>query len=276
MPVSHQKQIRPRDLVGVVPAAGTARRLGTLPCSKELLPVGFHKDRKGQQLQPKAVGCCLLERMQTANVSKAYIILRKGKWDIPEYFGDGKLLNINIAYLLMDLPFGVPFTIDQAYPFIKEATVVFGFPDILFKPDDAFVQLLYRQSATGADIVLGIFPATHLHKMDMVDLDKKSRVRGIQIKPSQTNLRYAWIIAVWTPVFTKFMHECVADELALAQRTNGDSNIEKKQELFVGDIIQKALNYNLCVECVSFSTGTYIDIGTPQDLMKALQYMENN
>jgi len=276
MPVSHHEQIRSRDLVGVVPAAGTARRLGRLPCSKELLPVGFHKDRKGRQLQPKAVGYYLLERMQKANVSKVYIILRKGKWDIPEYFGDGKLLNINIAYLLMDLPFGVPFTIDQAFPFIEEATVVFGFPDILFEPEDAFVQLLCRQSATGADIVLGIFPATHPHKMDMVDLDKEGRVRGIQIKPSQTNLRYTWIIAVWTPVFTKFMHECVMKELALGRRTNGDGNMGKKQELFVGDIIQKALNCNLRVESVSFSTGTYIDIGTPQDFMKALQYIDNN
>jgi glucose-1-phosphate thymidylyltransferase len=72
------------------------------------------------------------------------------------------------------------------------------------------------------------------------------------------------------------MHECVVNELAPGRRTNVDGNIEKKQELFVGDIIQKALNYNLCVECVSFSAGSYMDIGTPQDLMKALQYMENN
>jgi glucose-1-phosphate thymidylyltransferase len=272
MPVNHQEQNRLRDLVGVVPAAGTASRLGPLPCSKELLPVGFHKDSRGRRLRPKAVGYYVLERMQTANVSKVYIILRKGKWDIPNYFGDGKMMDMSIAYLLMNLPFGVPFTIDQAYPFIKDATVVFGFPDILFQPQDAFVRLLSRQSGTGADIVLGIFPATHPHKMDMVDLDKKGRVREIQIKPSQTNLRYAWIIAVWTPVFTEFMHECVLNELALDLRTKGEGNVGNKGEMFVGDVIQKALDYKLGVECVCFSTGTYLDIGTPRDLLKALKF----
>ena len=276
MPVNQQIHNSTYDLVGVVPAAGTARRLGLLPCSKELLPVGFHKDRNGKQLQPKAVGYYLLERMQMADVSKVYIILRKGKWDIPNYFGDGKILGMSIAYLLMDLSFGVPFTIDQAYPFIKDATVIFGFPDILFEPEDAFVQLLSRQSATRADVVLGIFPAIHPRKMDMVDWDKEGRVRGIQIKPSQTDLRYAWIIAVWTPVFTKFMHECVVNELALDLRTKSEGNFGNKQEMFVGDVIQRALDYKLGVECVCFSTGTYLDIGTPGDFMRAMKFTKNN
>ena len=260
------------DIVGLIPAAGTANRLGPLPCSKELLPVGFHKDRNGKKMQPKAVGHYLLERMHKANVSKVYIILRKGKWDIPTYFGNGKMLDMSIAYLLMDLPFGVPFTIDQAYPFIKDATVVFGFPDILFEPEDAFVHLLTRQSATEADVVLGVFPAIDPQKMDMVDWDEEGHVRGIQIKPSQTNLRYAWIIAVWTPVFTEFMHQCVVEELALDLRTKGEGTIGPKQEMFVGDVVQKALDDKLGVECVCFSTGTYLDIGTPGDLQKALRF----
>jgi glucose-1-phosphate thymidylyltransferase len=276
MPIDGQNKNMYGDLVGVIPAAGIANRLGPLPCSKELLPVGFRKDRKGQPLQPKAVGYYLLERMQTAHVSKVYIILRKGKWDIPNYFGDGKMLDMSIAYLLMDLPFGVPFTVDQAYSFIKEATVIFGFPDIIFEPKDAFVQLLSRLFATSADVVLGIFPASDPHKMDMVGCDKEGRVREIQVKPSQTDLQYTWIIAVWTPVFTKFMHECVKNELVLDLRSNGEGNIKKKQELFIGDIIQKALDHNLCVQCVCFSTGTYLDIGTPVDLLKALQFKENN
>ena len=276
MPTKNQKTKNCGELDGVIPAAGIASRLGPLPCSQEMLPVGLFKDVKGGSVHPKPVSYYLLERMQTANVSKVYIVLRKGKWDIPNYFGDGKMMDMSLAYLLMDLPFGVPFTIDQAYPFIKEATVVFGFPDIIFKPRDAYVKLLKKQADTLADIVLGIFPARQPHKMDMVDLDKKGRTRGIQIKPSQTSLRYAWIIAVWTPIFTNFMHECVVNELALDRKTNVGVNMKKKQELFVGDIIQKALNNNLCVESVSFSTGSYLDIGTPQNLMKALQYTEDN
>ena len=271
MPVNQQKQIRSRDLVGVVPAAGTARRLGTLPCSKELLPVGFHKDRKGQQLQPKAVGYYLLERMQTARVSKVYIILRKGKWDIPTYFGDGKLLNMSIAYLLMDLPFGVPFTIDQAYTFIKEATVVFGFPDILFEPKDAYVQLLNKQKGSSADLVLGLFPAEHSDKIDLVDLDNQGFVRGVHIKPSKTLLKYTWLIAVWTPVFTHFMHEFVMNRLSRITSEKDQAHCMDRQEIFVGDVIQAAIENQLNMDAVVFTEGSFIDIGTPSDLARAFQ-----
>jgi glucose-1-phosphate thymidylyltransferase len=108
--------------------------------------------------------------------------------------------------------------------------------------------------------------------MDMVDWDTEGRVCGIQIKPSKTDLRYAWIVAVWTPIFTEFMHQCVVNDLALDSRTKGEGNIGTKQEIFVGDVVQKALDYKLGVECVCFSTGTYLDIGTPGDLQKALRF----
>ena len=73
------------------------------------------------------------------------------------------MLDMHLSYLLMELPFGVPFTLDEAHHFVKNMIVVFGFPDIIFQPDNAFIQLLARQAATNADIVLGIFPA---HQLD--------------------------------------------------------------------------------------------------------------
>lgn len=38
----------------------------------------------------------------------------------------------------MRLPFGAPITLDQAYPFVHDKIIALGFPDIIFKPDDAF------------------------------------------------------------------------------------------------------------------------------------------
>ena len=111
------------DIVGVIPTAGTSHCLGVLHCSGELLPVGFHHSDEKSPLHPKVVAHYLLEKMLLANVSRIYLILRKGKWGIPSYFDDGKTLDVNIAYLLMDLPFGVPYTIDQTYPFVKNSTV---------------------------------------------------------------------------------------------------------------------------------------------------------
>jgi glucose-1-phosphate thymidylyltransferase len=275
MPVNNKKNDDSYDLVGLIPAAGEARRLGNLPCSKELLPVGFHKDRKGELSQPKAIAYYLLERMKTANVSKTYIILRKGKWDIPNYFGDGKMLNMSIAYLLMDLPFGVPFTIDQAYTFIKDSMIVFGFPDILFQPKDAFVQLLNKQRDCRADLVLGLFPANHPQRADMVELDDEGSVCGIRIKSSRSHLQYAWIIAVWTSLFTHFMHEFVLSRLERVNSDKRKGNMPDSTEIFIGDVIQAAIDSKLQLKSVIFTEGSFIDIGTPNDFARAIKIHSN-
>lgn len=261
MAFNNQKQKNPNDLVGVIPAAGTARRLGRLPCSKELFPVGFQKVGDGNQLQPKAVSHYLLERLRVAEVKKVFFILRKGKWDIPNYFGNGKMLDQHIAYLLMDLPFGVPFTINRAYPFLKNATVVFGFPDILFEPQDAFKQLLARQMDSNADVVLGLFPTQKSYKADMVDTDSNGRIQRIEIKPSSTALRYAWIIAVWNFAFTEFMH----------RHLGVYSEIDRpEKEVFLGDVFQTAIDDAMQIESVTFQNGRFQDIGTSEDLIKAV------
>ena len=81
--------------------------------------------------RPKVVCHYLLEKMRLAGITKAYIVLKEGKWDIPSYFRDGSLVDMQLAYLLLGLPFGTPYTIDQAYSFVRHSTVAFGFPDIV-------------------------------------------------------------------------------------------------------------------------------------------------
>lgn len=65
---------------------------------------------------------------------------------------------MNLGYLIVRLLFGVPYTLDQAYPFVQNALVALGFPDILFQPDDTFKRLLARLAASKADVVLGVVP----------------------------------------------------------------------------------------------------------------------
>lgn len=258
------------NLVGLLPAGGTAQRIQPLPCSKELYPIGFHPVGRKLQLRPKTVSHYLLEKMQLASVTKAYFILRKGKWDIPAYFGDGSEPGVYLAYLIIGSSFGVPYTLDQAYPFIENATVVFGFPDILFEPDDAFVKLLERQSKSGADLVLGLFTAEQPQKMDMVDLDARGRIRRIVIKPERTELLYTWIIAVWNSTFTHFLHGFVASETERREKSRPSSPAAdtKPKELFLGDVIQEAIQDGLKIDSVFFPRGSYVDIGTPEDLIK--------
>jgi glucose-1-phosphate thymidylyltransferase len=257
--------------IGLIPAAGTADRIAPLPCSKELYPIGFHPIGAGRSPRPKVVSQYLLEKMRIANTAEVYMVLRKGKWDIPEYFGDGKALSMRLAYLIMDLPFGVPYTLDQAYPFVRDSMVVFGFPDIIFQPDNAFVQLLTRQAATKADIVLGIFTAHQPRKMDMVDMDANGRIREIQIKPDRTDLKFTWIFAVWTPVFTDFMHEYILTCSRQNYKIRATLKAEDQKEMFIGDVVQAAIDNGLLVENVIFFDGDYLDIGTPADLVKAVR-----
>jgi glucose-1-phosphate thymidylyltransferase len=259
-----------QEIVGLLPAAGQATRIAPLPCSKELYPIGLRHVEGERSPRPKVACHYLLEKMRLAGVTKVYIVLRKGKWDIPAYLGDGAMLDMHLAYLMMRLPFGAPYTLDQAYPFVHNALVVFGFPDIVFRPDDAFVQLLSHQATTHADVVLGLFPTDQSQRMDMVELDDDGRVRQIVIKPSQTNLRYTWIIAVWTPIFTRFMHRHLAAVQDSDKRSDAVVSVPPQREWFVGDVIQAAVHGGLRVEAVPFPDGDCLDIGTPDNLVKAV------
>ena len=254
-----------QEVIGIIPAGGKASRIAPLPCSKELYPVGFHSVHESGELRPKVVSHYLLEKMRSANITKVFIVLRDGKWDIPAYFGDGKMLDMHIAYLMMDLPYGVPYTLDQAYPFVQDALVALGFPDIIFKRKDAYAKLLAKQAETNAAIVLGLFPAHQPQKTDMVDIDENGRVRSIDVKPDHSTLSYSWEIAVWNPVFTRYMHDYVLS------RQNNCAELLKKKELFVGDIIHSAIQENIHVESVLFKDDCCLDIGSPEDLLRAVQ-----
>jgi glucose-1-phosphate thymidylyltransferase len=255
----------------LVPAAGRASRVSPLPCSKELFPVGFHRLGAERNLRPKVAGHYLLEKLRLANITKAFIVLREGKWDIPAYFRDGEMLDMSLGYLMMRLPFGVPYTLDQAFPFVEHSLVALGFPDMIFEPEDAFVRLLERRNEKDADVVLGLFPAHKAHKTDMVELDALGRVRGIEIKPRRTQLRYAWEIAVWAPSFTRFMHEFVSSDLRSGGRGKR-SRSGRLNEMHVADVFQAAIDSGFRVETVIFENGSCLDIGTVDDMLAAIHW----
>jgi glucose-1-phosphate thymidylyltransferase len=244
------------DIIALLPAGGQATRLSPMPLSKELFPIGFWATESG--LKPKAVAHYLLEKMARSGITKAFFILRPGKWDIPAYFGDGSLFHMNLGYLTVHVPHGVPYTLDQAYPFVQSAWVAIGFPDILFEPADAYAQLVDHQSTSQADVILGLFPTEHYWKAGMVDFDRSGRVHQIVEKPQDSTLKYMWAIALWSPRFTQFMHDYLSD------RPNPPTEIP------IGDVIQASIASGFQVEAVPFPDGSYLDVGTPADLMTAI------
>jgi glucose-1-phosphate thymidylyltransferase len=241
-----------------------------LPCSKELYPIGFRAVGEGPALRPKVVCHYLLEKMRLAGITRAYIVLREGKWDIPAYLGDGKLVDMHLAYLMMDLPFGPPYTVDQAYPFVQHAVVAFGFPDILFGPDDAFARLLERRSATNADVVLGIMAAEDGQPGDRVELSQDGWVRSVIPKAADSPLPHVWICAVWSPTFTQFMHQHLVETIHGQRLDQPSAPVRAPEELTVGHVLQAALDNGLRVASVVFADEAFLDIGTPQDLVKAV------
>lgn len=267
------------EIVGLIPAAGQATRLGPLPCSKEVLPVGFgHAGRKGTP--PKPVTQFLLEKMAAAGVRNVFAVVRRGKWDILDTFGDGSAAGVNLAYVVTERTNSAPETLSRAFPFVASQLVVFGFPDILFKPDDAFARLLDRQRATRADVVLGLFKAHDTSHMDMIELDRQGRVRAMNLKPRRTRLKWCWLFAVWTPAFTSFLHKFVRtpsnsrDNETPTPRSRRVSLVTStataQAEFSVGAVIQAALRAGMHIEGVPFPGRRYLDIGTPAALAQAM------
>lgn len=262
-----------RQLVGLIPAAGSATRLGPLPMSKELYPLAI--DLRGATPSPRirVAAEYLIEAMSRGGASKAFVILRPGKWDVPAFFGDGSELGVPLAYLLVHVPFGVPFTLDQAFPFTKDATVLVGFPDIVFRPRDAFVPLIEQLDARDADVALGLFRTDEPHKVGLVECSADGWVKAIHEKSSITHLEYMWALAAWRPSFSAFLHELVRQRLpSLTEPTaaQGRDRYHVHSELRLSDVLQAAITNGLRIASVRFDDGAYIDIGTPDQLLAAI------
>ncbi len=261
----------PADVVAVVPAAGQSRRLGRLPCSKEILPIGFTTDSSTSKVRHQSGIECLIEQFTRAGVQKAYIVLRSGKWDIPAYLGDGKSFGLDVAYIVIAGSDGPPDSVNRAYPFVKQSVVAFGFPDILLQPGDVYCHLLTELAKGDCDVVLGLFPVRgESRSMDMVETDAVGFARSIVLKPEVTSLHYAWVCAVWTPHFTKYLQEFLMS--ASMQRRaglGGETQIDAQGDIPVGAVFRLAVEDGLRVRTVSFSEGRYLDIGTPRALSQA-------
>lgn len=258
MKIAHQNNL-PNNVIGIVPMAGLATRLGQLPCSKEIHPIALDRHIHAGGESPRVVCEYLLGKMRSAGITRVYIVLRDGKWDIPSYLGDGSAVGLNLAYLMMGLPYGTPYSINQAYSFLDEAIVALGFPDMILGHGNIFKDVLDHQKNGNADVVLGLFPADRPDKVDMVEVEEDKKITNIIIKPGQTELRFTWGIAVWSPIFSRYMHNYLASH---------QDAVKSKPELFVGNVIQAAIEEGMRVDGIRVSDTPYLDIGTREDLSK--------
>lgn len=250
------------NIVGLIPAAGKGSRLAPFPCPKELFPVGYQNyEVKGKlERRPKVVSQYLCEQLTLAGAEKIFFIVGESKHDILRYYGDGHRFDVQVAYLYQEELHGMPFALDLAYPWLKgDETIVFGMPDTIVEPRDAFVRLLQRQAETQADLTLGLFATDTPWKFGMVELDAQDRVIRNVDKPRDTELRYMWGICCWSPNFTELMHSFLA------------ANPHPEREIVLSEVFNEALRQGQLIQGVRLDDGQYIDIGTAEELDSALR-----
>ena len=248
-------------VIGVIPAAGKGTRLAPFPGDKELFPLGYEDLRVGDEIQtrPKVVSEYLIESMAQAGVQNIIIILGEGKHKIMSYYGDGRRFGVDIAYLFQDQLMGMPFALNMARRWFKDRVVLFGMPDTVIEPSNVFEQLLNSYLNWDADLVLGVFPTDTPSKFGMVELDQDDRVILSVDKPKQPSLRYMWGVACWSETFGDLM-EAYLREVSPPAR-----------EIVLGEIFQEAIERGLVVRALRFDEGNYLDIGTPDDLIAAIE-----
>lgn len=252
--------------VAIIPAAGQGKRVAPLPGSKEILPIGTQSMAGREGPRVRVVSQHLLEALKAGGADAVYWGLREGKWDIPAYWGDGHRVGLPCAYLMVRQTYGVPFTIDQAYPFVKDSVVLLGFPDILFRPLDAFATLRRELANSGAEIVLGCMPVDDPSTVDVVEKEADGTVTAIHVKPEATALREAWCLAAWSARFTTWLHDRLAAIVADPERRAQVDTHERH----LGHLFQAAIDDGFSVRSVSFPDGQFLDIGTPEALKRAL------
>ncbi|MEZ5657383.1 MAG: hypothetical protein R3E83_02295 [Burkholderiaceae bacterium] len=257
--------------IAIIPAAGRATRLGELPCSKELIPVGFFND--GGRARPKPVSRYLLEQFVRSGCRRAFFVLREQKWDIARYYGAGVSMGMDIGYLMMNEPYGPPFTIAQALPFVGDAPIMTGFPDILLEPPDAFAQAWRALSEGDADVMLGSFPAGPGDSTDLVSGPRPAgaRVGPVRrLEPKEANPVWdtdcdTWLFAIWRAPFSRYLAQAL-DQLRL--RVPAAAQISPP-EWPLGTILAMALADGLRIDRIHFPQGRFLDVGAPDRLARA-------
>lgn len=167
-------------LVGLIPAAGHATRLGRQPSSKELLEV------RGRPAIDH-----LVERMRAAAPDELRVVTRPEKADVVEHC---EALG---ARVVLGHPGDVAASLQLGLDGLADDDeVLVGFPDSLWEPADGYVRVLSAlRAGSAADVALGLFEADELERADVVVCDPDGRVTRIEVKPETPPSDVLWGIA---------------------------------------------------------------------------------
>lgn len=239
------------ELIGLIPAAGKGIRLG-LPYPKELYPVI-------QNNHYKPISQYVLDNLTNAGVGHVVFVVNETKHQLMGYFGNGQRFGCHISYVFQEQVLvegkstspGLAHALDSAYHLINGKTVFFGMADTIMRPKDVF-SYAFQNTRADDDVILVLFDTNRPEKFGMVRMDSDGLVSEIVDKPAQTDLAQMWGCIIWRPRFTEFLHE----------------SIQKKGISDFAQVMNNAIREKFRFRGVPISNGTYIDLGTYDEIME--------
>lgn len=246
-----------KPFIGLLPAAGRARRLAPLRYPKELLPISYEHDGTGG-MRARAVAEYAIEAIRLAEVTRVLLVVAPWKMDIVSYVGDGRQFGVDAGYLYQQDARGLPPALDLAGPWCQGSHTVFALPDTIFEPRDALRTLRALYLDERADLALAIFPTPEPHRLGPVVLDGR-RVLRVLDKPAVPPAANTWAAGIWNDDFTALLHD-----------SSRASAAEDGREPVLGDVFERAIHEGMRVVGLEFSDGSFTDIGTPDGMLRCL------
>jgi len=240
-----------KDWIGIVPAAGKGVRLG-LPYPKELYPVI-------RENHYKPIAQFVLKNLTDAGVGHVVFVINETKHQLVGFFGNGHRFGCDISYVVQEsneeqnksTSPGLAHALNAAYHLIRDKTVFFGMPDTIMQPENVFSKA-HAAAQEDDDVILVLFPTERPEKFGMVRLGDNQEVLEIVDKPRKTELTHMWGCIIWRPRFTEYLYDCVCN------RKISDFAL----------IMNSAIGSGLRLRGVKMTGGTYIDLGTYEEIME--------
>lgn len=284
-------------MVGIVPAAGRATRLGSPQTSKELLEVyrrsppngppdsvraagdrlesgGASRGSRGPP-RPRPVIYRLLDAFTDASIGRAYVVTRTDKEDLRKELGDGGGELPHLIHLVLEDSPAAAYSVAVATREAGDATIALGFPDVLWEAEDAFGRLFAALVRDGADVALGLFPPAPDYRTEGVRIDTGGEVLGFE-PPDSARGTHTWTLAVWRPLFSRLLEALVERRYgsavpATGEHMGGDSGVAEPAlpELAMTTVLVAALEAGLRLTGVRISDHPFLDVGSPERLRRA-------
>ncbi len=170
---------KPPRVIGVIPAAGWATRLGLTDRSKEMLEV-----------RGRPVMDYLVERMKVALPDAIRVITRPQKRDVI-----ARSHHLGLQVMTAETRSAADSIEIASADLDPEDLVLIGFPDSIWEPVDGFRVLLDHLTAERS-VVLGLFTSDAAERSDVVTVDDSGVVHQILAKPSPPPSKLIWACAV--------------------------------------------------------------------------------